>query len=337
MAIRLLIVDDSAFMRKIISDIVTEIQGIEVVGIARNGMDALDIIPRFKPDIITLDIEMPKLDGIETLKIIKKKSNIPVIMLSSRTGMDITIEALQIGAEDFIEKPKDLESGFADFKTELEMKIKSVVCKTSRCDELKIRDVLPRAIERPKDVDAVVIGASTGGPKALVTLISQLPKDIEVPIFIVQHMPKGFTTSFAERLDGESEVRVVEGEDGMRVEKGVVYLAPGDYHMTIERGKIRLSSQEKMHGVRPAVDYLFRSAVRYYGDRLLGIVLTGMGRDGTAGMASIKESGGYNIVQNEETCVVYGMPGNAVAKGVVDEIMSLEDISSTLNEIIRVK
>lgn len=188
-----------------------------------------------------------------------------------------------------------------------------------------------------KEIQAVVIGASTGGPNALVYIVSRLKKDLNIPIFIVQHMPKGFTTSFAARLDKESQVKVVEAQDKMKIEKGVVYLAPGDFHMTIDRNKIRLNSEDKLFGVRPAVDYLFKTAAEVYGGNLLGILLTGMGRDGTDGMDTIKTNGGYNIVQNEESCVVYGMPGNAVAKGVVDSIMSLEEISKTLNRLTKVK
>lgn len=331
MAIKLLIVDDSAFMRKILNDIVKEIDGIEVVGIARNGLEALEKIPRLKPDVITLDIEMPKLNGIETLKRIKENYDIPVIMLSSLTGTDITIEALQIGALDFIEKPSDLNSNMSNFKEELEMKLKPIFgenhkkgignpskCDNNKCDEIK----------------AVVIGASTGGPKALVSLIGKLPEKIKAPIFIVQHMPKGFTTSLAKRMNNESNIKVLEAEDGMKIENNIVYLAPGDFHMTLDSNKISLNSNDKLHGVRPAADHLFNSAAQIYRENLLGIILTGMGKDGTAGMSLIKEFGGYNIAQSEETCVVYGMPGSAVSAGVVEEILDLNEISSKLNKMI---
>lgn len=338
MPIKLLIVDDSAFMRRIIVDLVAELEGIEVVGIARNGLDALEIIPKLKPDIITLDVEMPKLNGIETLKRIKASYDIPVIMLSSLTGMgmDITIEALQIGAIDFIQKPTDLQADLNDLKIELDNKIKSSLRKSPTTTVIK-NAVIAQSKSGKKNIKAVVIGASTGGPKALVSLISKLPKNISVPIFIVQHMPKGFTTSFAARLDNESEVKVIEASDGMDYESGIVYLAPGDYHMTLDRGKIRLNTNDKLHGVRPAVDYLFNSAANIYGDGLLGVILTGMGRDGAEGMNTIKNNGGYNIAQNEETCVVYGMPSSAVARGAVHEILSLDDISTNMNKLIRVK
>lgn len=337
MNIKLLIVDDSAFMRKIITDIVSDIEGIEVIGIARNGLDALEKIKRLQPDIITLDIEMPKLDGMETLKLIKKDYNIPVIMLSSIINRDITIEALQIGAVDFIEKPKDLKSDLANLSVELNRKIKSVAYKKDSCKEFCEKEDCAIEPKINKNIEGVVIAASTGGPKALVYLMSRLPENIKVPILIVQHMPKGFTTSFAERLDKESKVKVVEAKDGMKINKGVVYLAPGDYHMTIESNKISLNNQNKIYGVRPAADYLFKSSIKQYRDKLLGIILTGMGRDGSEGMVSIKKNGGYNIAQSEESCVVYGMPRNAVEKGAVDEIMDLEDISINLNKLIKVK
>lgn len=186
---------------------------------------------------------------------------------------------------------------------------------------------------RPQDIQAVVIGASTGGPNALVYIISRISEDFNLPIFIVQHMPKGFTTSFAARLDNESKLTVVEAKDNMRIQKGVVYLAPGDFHMTVEKSKIRLNSNEKLFGVRPAADYLFKSASNFYGNKLLGIILTGMGRDGTDGMQTIKDNGGFNLAQDKESSVVYGMPGNAVSKGVVDEIMTLDEIVHTLNSL----
>lgn len=337
MPIRLLVVDDSAFMRKIIGDLVKDINNIEVIGIARNGLDALEVIPKLNPDVITLDIEMPKLNGIDTLKEIKKKSKIPVIMLSSHTGTDITMEALQMGAEDFIEKPTDLNANLKELKNELEQKIKSVVSKVIKPKPFKPASIEPRKTGGiGNSVEAVVIGASTGGPKALFYLISKIPKYIKVPIFIVQHMPKGFTTSFAARLDNECNIPVVEARNNMPIQRGTIYVAPGDFHMTIDGHRITLDSGNKIHGVRPAVDYLFDSAAKVYKKKLLGIILTGMGKDGAQGMVSIKENGGYNLAQNEESCVVYGMPGSAVSKGAVHEVLNLDEISSYLNKSIRV-
>ncbi|WFA07936.1 chemotaxis response regulator protein-glutamate methylesterase [Tissierella sp. Yu-01] len=334
MGIKLLVVDDSAFMRRIINDIVEQIDGVEIVGIARNGLEALEKIPKLNPDVITLDVEMPKLNGIETLKKIRENWKIPVIMLSSYTGTDITIEALQIGAYDFIEKPSDLNSNASNFKQEFEIKLKSIFGKK----HIKNNGNPSKCTHKDCNaIKAVVIGASTGGPKALVYLISRLPNKIKVPIFIVQHMPKSFTTSLANRMNNESKIKVVEAEDGMLVENNTVYLAPGDFHMTIEKDRISLNTRDKIHGVRPAVDYLFNTAAKIYKENLLGIILTGMGKDGSEGMRTIKEFCGYNIAQSEETCVVYGMPGSAVSKGVVDEILDLENISNKLNKFIEVK
>lgn len=337
MAIKLLIVDDSAFMRKIIGDTVSGYDGIEVAGIARNGLDALEIIPKVNPDIITLDIEMPKLNGIETLKEIKKNYNIPVIMLSSNTGSAVTIEALEEGAFDFIVKPVDLKANLSDFKLELWMKILSATKKENSGPANKKPIVKTEPKNDMKNIKAVVIGASTGGPKALVYLIQRLPERIKTPIFIVQHMPKGFTTSLANRLNNESSIDVVEAQDGMIIQDNMVYLAPGDFHMILDGNRIKLDTRDKIHGVRPAVDYLFQSAADIYKDKLLGIVLTGMGKDGSQGMVNIKEYKGYNVAQSMESCVVYGMPGSAVSKGVVDEILDLEDISTKLNEFVRVR
>lgn len=184
---------------------------------------------------------------------------------------------------------------------------------------------------------AIVIGASTGGPKALIYLISNLPEKIDVPIFIVQHMPKGFTKSFAERLNKESKIKVVEAEDNIPINNGTVYIAPGDFHMILEGNRIRLNTEEKIFGVRPAADYLFISASQIYGKGLLGIILTGMGKDGTEGMIHIKERGGFNIAQDRKTSVVYGMPGNAISQGAVHQVLSLEDISFVINNCVRVK
>lgn len=334
MAIKLLVVDDSAFMRKVISDTVSEFEGIEIVGKARNGYDALEMIPRIKPDVITLDIEMPKLNGIETLREIRKNYDVPVIMLSSHSGTDITIEALELGSFDFIEKPEDLKSDLSDFGAQLWKKLTSAYNMKSSIPKIIRKPIKTQVNCKTKSFEAVVIGASTGGPKALVYLIKRLPERIKVPIFIVQHMPKGFTASLAARLNNESKITAVEAQDGMVIQNNMVYLAPGDYHMTVSGNKIKLDTRDKLHGIRPAVDYLFDTAADKYQDKLLGIILTGMGKDGTVGMGKIKDHGGYNLAQSMKSCVVYGMPGSAVAKGVVDEILDLEEMSTRLNEFV---
>lgn len=334
MTIKLMIVDDSAFMRKIIADSVEDIKGIEVAGIARNGLDALEKIDIIKPDVITLDIEMPKLNGIETLKAIKKKYKMPVIMLSSIRKTEVTFEALELGAIDFIEKPENLNQNLEEFKQELELKINSLIFSKNH---IKKENKPQTSNKGVGSVNAVVIGSSTGGPKALVYLVENLPKKIHIPIFIVQHMPKGFTLSFAERLDKLTSAKVVEAKDNMKIESGKIYLAPGDFHLRLEGSLIKLTKEDKMHGVRPAVDYLFQTASEIYREKLVGVILTGMGKDGTNGMESIKRFGGLTIAQDESSSVVFGMPGSAIAKGVVDEVLSLEDISKTLNNILRMR
>lgn len=344
MPVRLMVVDDSAFMRKIIGDAVSLIPGVEMIGFARNGSDALEAIPRLKPDIITLDIEMPKMNGLEALKIIKDEyKEIQVIMLSSysKAGSDVTMEALELGALDFIEKPQN--SGLmnlGELKTQLEIKLAVAMDLVERTDPLrrktsqKSNPPLKPGFEGER-IRAIVLGASTGGPKVLFEIIKGLPKTLDIPVFIVQHMPKGFTKSFAERLNSECLLTVVEAKHEMNISPGMVYVAPGDYHMTIDKNRIILDEREKIHGVRPAVDFLFETAARRYGSELLGVILTGMGKDGAAGMLSIKEAGGYNLAQEKESCVVYGMPGYAVSLGVVDEILSPEKIIEKIRSIVR--
>lgn len=331
--------DDSPFMRKIITETIASIVGLEVIGTARNGRDALKAIPQLQPDVITLDIEMPGLNGLETLEIIKKEHAIPVIMMSSFSGEDNTIAALDLGAMDFIEKPNDIRNQSDLFKNEVADKIKPLF--EQKRNEMPIEKSLLQSndLEKrlPKKVKAIAIGASTGGPKALFSIIRSLPENLKFPIFIVQHMPKGFTTSFSKRLDKESTATVVEAEEGMAIKDGVVYVAPGGYHMVIENNRIKLNEADKIHGVRPAVDYLFETAAEAYGNELVSFILTGMGQDGTRGLDKIKKAGGFTVAQNRETSIVYGMPGNAVQKGVIDEIASLKEISELINWMIRMR
>lgn len=331
--------DDSPFMRKIITETITSIAGLEVVGTARNGRDALKAIPLLQPDVITLDIEMPGLNGLETLEIIKREHEVPVIMMSSFSGEDNTIAALDLGAMDFIEKPLDIRNQSDAFKNEVADKIKPLFeqKKTDIPVEKSLLQLNGLEKRLPNKIKAIVIGASTGGPKALFSIIRSLPDNLSFPIFIVQHMPKGFTTSFSKRLDKESSATVVEAEEGMAIRGGMVYVAPGGYHMLIENNQIKLTETDKIHGVRPAVDYLFETAAEAYGSGLASFILTGMGQDGARGLAKIKKTGGFTVAQNRETSIVYGMPGNAVQKGVIDEIASLNEISELINWMIRVR
>ncbi len=345
MQVRLMVVDDSAFMRKIVSDAASKVTGVTVVGTARNGLDAIENIERYRPNIITMDVEMPKMNGIEALKIIKRDyPEIEVIMLSSHSkeGSLVTMEALELGALDFIEKSSDRgDLSFLTSQLESKLLMAEVLTKPREVKE-KVKETVLHSRESVsaggfdyKKVKAVVLGASTGGPKVLFQIVRKMPKELNLPVFIVQHMPKGFTKSFAERMDGDSALHVVEAEDGMSVENNTVYVAPGDFHMVVESGKIRLHQKPKLHGVRPAADFLMESVARSYGGHVLAVILTGMGKDGAAGLMSIKEAGGYVLAQNRETCVVYGMPGYAVSSGVVDEVLSPEDISERIVRIVR--
>lgn len=334
MAIGVLVVDDSAFMRKIITDLLESLEDITVLGTARSGSDALAMIPKLNPDLITLDVEMPGLNGIDTLKEIKKQYSMPVLMLSSNTNPGVTIEALEQGARDFIEKPQHIQGNLLEIKQDLEAKIRGCFSERTEVDSGKLLKASSVRRDR-QDFSAVVIGASTGGPKALVQLVRSFPASLTVPVFIVQHMPKGFTASLAERMNRESNVPVVEASQDMPIQGGSVYLAPGDYHMTVKGKHIHLNTNEKIHGVRPAVDTLFLSAAQVYRSRLLGVLLTGMGKDGSNGMAKIKEQGGYNLVQDKESSVVFGMPGSAIARGVVDEVLGLEELAQRLNQWMR--
>lgn len=342
-SIKVLVVDDSAFMRKIISDQIKSSSGLSVCGIARDGEDALRLIPKLKPDLITLDIEMPGLNGLETLKKIKADFQIPVIMLSSQTGEDITIEALELGAMDFIEKPQNLQVISQEFQQEISTKIKLIYEGQQNQHRLnkKAKPILREQVavsSLPLKVKCIVIGASTGGPRALMNLVKDIPKELNIPMIIVQHMPAGFTHSFAKRLNQEAQVSVVEAENGMKLQKGTIYLAPGDYHLRIVAQRIVLEhTLAKRHGVRPAVDFLFESAADDFKTALVAVILTGMGSDGTAGMKKIKALGGYNIAQDEGSSVVFGMPRQAIEAGVVDEVMSLQALSKRLNWIIKVR
>ena len=368
--IKVLVVDDSALMRKIISDMIKEDGSIEVIGTARNGQDLMDKLSsnfyKTMPDVITMDVEMPKMDGITALGELKKKNiDIPVIILSSisKEGTKLTMECLAAGAFDFLPKPSGTISLDIDkVKVELIQKIKVAYYSISNqnspinigglenksykeiatvriSDEnTKKTEDTRKTIERKFQagrIDAVVMGASTGGPKALTSVITELPKDIGVPVFVVQHMPVGFTKAFAERLNSSSHVEVVEAQEGMKAQSNVVYIAPGGYHMEVWNDKkIHLNKEPAIWGVRPAVDKLFISASRVYKGNIVSVVLTGMGKDGAEGTVEIKKNGGITISQDKDTCTIYGMPKVAYETGKVDLVLPLNDISKEVLKII---
>ncbi|WP_346913631.1 chemotaxis response regulator protein-glutamate methylesterase [Clostridium sp.] len=365
--ISVMVVDDSALMRKMISDMINMEDDMEVIAIARNGEDLLEKLKNQVPDVITLDIEMPKMNGIEALKrVMELKIPTKVIMISSlaQDGAEVTMECLENGAIDFVPKPSGSISLNINVVREILISkirgtrfvrkpsttssTKDVETKESKTREihristvLKIRErsSTPKDIRskeiRNKKVSAVVMGASTGGPKALFNVITNLPEKLGVPIFVVQHMPEGFTKAFADRLDKFSKVKVVEAREGMVIEKDVVYIAPGGKHMEISRNKsITLNLEPQIWGVRPAVDKLFVSGAKVYGENLLGIILTGMGRDGADGVIEVKKVGGATISEDESTCIIYGMPKAAYDTNMIDEVIPLYDISKRIANIV---
>ncbi|MGM0501566.1 MAG: protein-glutamate methylesterase/protein-glutamine glutaminase [Bacillota bacterium] len=351
--IKILVVDDSAFMRKVITELLETHHKFEVVDTARNGVDALNKIEKTDPDAITLDVEMPKMNGLEFLKRLMSENPIPVVMLSSVTdkGSKETIKALELGAFDFITKPSgaislDIDKVKDELVKKVELAVKSgvkekIVKQVKRKSSLnKKQTAAARAKVSKKSsslkfggnkTKVLIIGASTGGPKALKEVMSGLPSNLEVAILIIQHMPAGFTNSLAKRLDKLSKFRVKEAENGDKIKTGTALLAPGDYHMLIKNGKVKLSQGPKVHNVRPAIDKTIGTVVKEYKNAMVGVLLTGMGKDGAKGMKLIKEFGGKTIAQDEETSVVYGMPKVANQMGAVDKIAPIYNIP---NEII---
>jgi two-component system chemotaxis response regulator CheB len=341
--VKVLIVDDSAFIRNTLSGMISSDPEIEVVGIARDGIEAVDKVASLKPDIVTLDVEMPRMDGMEALQRIMSQNPVPVLMVSSLTtdGAQVTFDALDLGAVDFIPKNlQDLSVNIVKIKEILIDKIKSIA-KKGIVPTPAIK--APRPLKMPKPTEykshrktgVIVIGSSTGGPKALQNIISKLPKEFPVPVLIAQHMPPNFTAPFAERLNQISVVSVKEAEDGEPLQKGTVYIAPGRGHMGVLRKRITetlisISGDTEKYVYKPSVDALMLSVVEVYSGQVLGIILTGLGNDGERGMREIKNKGGRTIAQNEESCVVYGMPKSIIQSGLADKIVPLDEVAGEI-------
>lgn len=347
-AIRVLVVDDSALMRTLISEMLAAAEGIEVAGIARTGVEAIAKTEELLPDVITLDVEMPELSGVEALRHIRRKSSAKVIMVSGANSADVTYEALSAGAIDFIPKPSGTFSpDIADIADELISKIR--VAAEVDTSHLATPAVVEPPKARPKPAVAgeapskvVVIGASTGGPAAVERVMAALPHDLEAAAVVVQHLPVGFSTSFAKRLSRFSSLEIRHAENGDKVRQGVAYVAPAGQHMTIVSRPtmglvVRLDSTAPILGVRPAADRTMESVAEATGDSTIGVLLTGMGSDGAFGMASIKNKGGRTIAQDEKTCVVYGMPRAAIERGVVDKVVPLQNVAAEIRRAVAKK
>ncbi len=344
--IRVLVVDDSAFMRKVISDILDSDSGIEVINTAKSGIDAIEKAKKLKPDVITLDIKMPGMDGIDCLKELGKLGRIPVIMLSSITqdGAESTIQALAEGAIDFITKPSNI------FDMNGEEKRKEIVEKVkiasnaipSLRHNIKVNKNHRVYKEGLTLNNLVLIGTSTGGPRALQEVIPLLPEDVNASFLVVQHMPAGFTKSLADRLDGMSKVRVKEAEDDEPIKTGYVYIAPGDYHMTAHKTsketlKIKLTKDPPVGSHRPSVDVMIESVSNTRFRNIVAVIMTGMGGDGSEGVKMLKKINNAKIIaQDENSCVVFGMPKAAIQTGVVDIVTPLREISNEIMKIVGV-
>lgn len=358
---KIIVVDDSAFMRKAISDMIESEKNFEVVAKFRDGRELVEKVDKYNPDLITLDVHMKDLDGLETLKELKRQGkSYPIIMLSSATteGSELTLECLDNGAISFVTKPSgSISLDIAKVQENLIDEIKSITNSSritrrssntstissrslTKSDTLQeVKDIINTEKvmfnTKNKKIDAVVIGASTGGPKALQEVLTKLPKNLGVPVFVVQHMPEGFTKVFAERLNKLCNMEVLEAADGMVIKKDTIYIAKGGYHMTVSNNCIKLNTEPAIWGVRPAVDKLFDSAVDVYKSNILSVILTGMGRDGAEGTKNVKDHGGVTISEDKSTCTIYGMPKAAFETGKVDLVLPLGQIAEKVVKIVK--
>ncbi len=339
--IRVLVVDDSILMRTILTDVINVPGEITVIGTAKNGIEAVAMVKDLSPDVVTMDVEMPKMDGITAVRTIMREKPTPVIMLSALThqGARETMTALAAGAFDFVPKPSGSISLDIDKVREPLLAKIRMACKVDRGNLLGSTIDMPERA-KPKRLNAlrarklVVIGSSTGGPGALERVLTKLPGDLKAGILVVQHMPAGFTRSLAERLNRISEIEIKEAEEGDTILEGRALIAPGNYHMLLRKSLnqlVTLNQEPPVHAVRPAVDLTMKSAAKAYeGDKIVGVILTGMGSDGAFGMKEIKERGGQTIACDQKTCVIYGMPKAAIELGCVDRIVPLDDIAKAI-------
>lgn len=340
--IKVLVIDDSALIRSVLKEIINRELDMECVGVATDPLVAREMIKELNPNVLTLDVEMPKMDGLDFLERLMRLRPIPVVMVSSLTeaGSEVTFRALELGAVDFITKPKlDIARGMEEYAITITDKIRAAA------QAQVVRSALSQPIQERLTADAVLssvawkfsstekvvmIGASTGGTEAIKEILVNLPANAP-GILIAQHMPEHFTKSFAQRMDGLCKISVKEAENKERILPGHAYIAPGNMHLLLKRDGARyvidLNQGPLVNRHRPSVDVLFRSAANVAGPNALGIILTGMGKDGAQGLLEMKEAGAHTIAQNEASCVVFGMPREAIASGGVSEVLPLRDIA----------
>ncbi len=342
--IKAIVIDDSVLVRNIITDLLESDGNIEVIATGKTGLECVELVEKYKPDLVTLDIEMPVMDGLTALETLTSKNiKVPVIMLSVLTqrNAEATFKALELGAIDFVPKPSnETKLTLEEIGTLLKSKIREyfdheVIKKTPRV-KVKVGN-FPEI--KKETIKALAIGTSTGGPNALHVVFQQFPENFSIPVFLVQHMPSGFTKAFAERLDEISKIKVKEAEHGEIIKPSVAYLAPGNYHMKVKRKEnnivIDLDQTPLVNGHRPSFDVTLESLSAIYGSGLLGVIMTGMGKDGAEGMKKLKERGGVTIAQDEKTSVIFGMNRQAIELGGIDYIVPLEEIVQNVIRIIK--
>jgi len=339
--ISVLVVDDSALIRSLLTGIINSQPDMEVIGSAPDPLVAREMIRSLNPDVLTLDVEMPKMDGLEFLEKLMRLRPMPVVMVSTLTeqGSEATFRALELGAVDFVAKPKmDIRNGLESYAEEIASKVRiAKSARIRRIDPIPVSRSVPAekpaSLFRPHGASTeklIIVGASTGGTEAIKDFLIHLPPDCP-GILITQHMPEAFTRSFAERLDRLCRISVTEAQGGERVLPGHAYIAPGHSHLLLRKCGANyvteLSQAEPVNRHRPSVDVLFRSAAQHAGKNTIGVILTGMGKDGAAGMLAMHQAGAYTLAQDEASCVVFGMPKEAIAVGAVDEVVPLQDMA----------